>query len=73
MTYLVLKALHILSMVFLFGTGLGSAFYSRPVGRVCRSARLRLGDLRCPSTKTNRRTFWSLFLNLPWAAGATIV
>lgn len=27
MTYLLLKALHILSMVLLFGTGLGSAFY----------------------------------------------
>jgi uncharacterized membrane protein len=27
MTYNVLKALHILSMVLLFGTGLGSAFY----------------------------------------------
>ncbi|MBS1190826.1 MAG: integral rane protein [Rhodocyclaceae bacterium] len=27
MTYIVLKTLHILSMVLLFGTGLGSAFY----------------------------------------------
>lgn len=27
MTYLTLKSLHILSMVLLFGTGLGSAFY----------------------------------------------
>jgi uncharacterized membrane protein len=27
MTYSVLKTLHILSMVLLFGTGLGSAFY----------------------------------------------
>ena len=27
MTYTVLKTLHILSMVLLFGTGLGSAFY----------------------------------------------
>lgn len=27
MTYLMLKTLHILSMVLLFGTGLGSAFY----------------------------------------------
>lgn len=27
MTYLILKYLHILSMVLLFGTGLGSAFY----------------------------------------------
>jgi uncharacterized membrane protein len=27
MTYMTLKALHILSMVLLFGTGLGSAFY----------------------------------------------
>ncbi|MDR2212430.1 MAG: DUF2269 domain-containing protein [Pseudomonadales bacterium] len=27
MTYLILKTLHILSMVLLFGTGLGSAFY----------------------------------------------
>ncbi|MBL8472049.1 MAG: DUF2269 domain-containing protein, partial [Rhodocyclaceae bacterium] len=27
MTYLALKSLHILSMVLLFGTGLGSAYY----------------------------------------------
>ena len=27
MTYLTLKYLHILSMILLFGTGLGSAFY----------------------------------------------
>ncbi|MDQ5918954.1 MAG: hypothetical protein QG660_2069, partial [Pseudomonadota bacterium] len=27
MTYMTLKTLHILSMVLLFGTGLGSAYY----------------------------------------------
>ena len=40
MTYLSLKTLHILSMVLLFGTGLGSAFYKWMADRsACRPER----------------------------------
>lgn len=36
MTYTVLKTVHILSMVLLFGTGLGSAYYKWMADRSCR-------------------------------------
>lgn len=40
MTYSLFKTLHILSMVLLFGTGLGSAFYKWMADRSCNAAHI---------------------------------